>query len=100
MLLDNPGSISELKDAFFSLQVNKRPGYDGISFNVVKHCFGSLHKPLLHIFNLSIQKGIFPDKLKIAKVTPAYKTMTKIFSKLKANLSSSMIFKNFGKSCL
>ena len=31
--------------------------YDGISFNVVKHCFGSLHKPLLHIFNLSIQKG-------------------------------------------
>ena len=71
MLPDNPVSISELKDAFFSLQANKRPGYDGISFNVVKHCFGSLHKPLLHIFNLSIQKGIFPDELKIAKITPA-----------------------------
>ena len=73
MLPDKPVSISELKDAFFSFQANKRPGYDGISFNVVKHCFGSSHKPLLHIFNLSIQKGIFPDELKIAKVTPAYK---------------------------
>ena len=68
MLPDNPVSISELKDAFFSLQVNKSPGYDCISFNVV-----TLHRPLLYIFNLSTQKGIFSDKLKIAKVTPAYK---------------------------
>ena len=77
MLPDNPVSIRELKDAFFSLQANKRPGCDGISFTVVKHCFGSLHKLLLHIFNLSIQKGIFPDELKIAKVTPAYKNNDK-----------------------
>ena len=53
--------------------INKSPGYDGISFNVVKHCFGSLHKPLFHIFNLSMQKGFFPDELKVAKVTPVYK---------------------------
>ena len=71
---DNPVSLNELKGAFFSLQINKSPGYDGISFNVVKECFGSLHKPLLHIFNLSIQKGVFPDELKIAKVTPVYKS--------------------------
>ena len=66
-------SINELKDAFSSLQINKSPGYDGTSVNVVKHCFGFLRKPLLHIFNLSIQKGVFPDELKIAEVTPVYK---------------------------
>ena len=48
-------------------------GYDDISFNVVKKCFGVLHKPLLHIFNLSLQTGIFPGKLKIARITPLLK---------------------------
>ena len=78
ILPDNPVSINELKDAFFPLQINKSPGYDGISFNVVKHCFVSLHKPLLHIFNLSIQKWVLPDQLKIAKVTPLYKNNDEI----------------------
>ena len=47
--------------------------FDGISFTVLKNCFGALHKPLLHVFNLSIVKGTFPDDLKIARVTPVFK---------------------------
>ena len=47
---DTPVSINKLKDVFFPLQVNKSSGYSGIRFNVVKHYFGSSHKPLLHIF--------------------------------------------------
>ena len=39
---------------------------------VIKTCFGSLHKPLLHNFNQSLQSGIFP-KLKTARVTPLFK---------------------------
>ena len=35
-------SMNELKDAFFSLKINKSPGYDDISFNVVKKCFVNL----------------------------------------------------------
>ena len=66
-------SVNELKGAFFSFKINKSTSYDDISFNVVKKCFGVLHKPLLHIFNLSLQTGIFPDKLKIARVTPLFK---------------------------
>ena len=31
------------------------------------------HKPLLHIFNQSLQSGIFPDELKITSVTPSFK---------------------------
>ena len=39
---ENPLTINELKDAFFSLQTNKSLGHDGISFNVIKNCFGPL----------------------------------------------------------
>ena len=66
-------SINELKDAFFSLKINKSPGHDGVSFNVIKKCFGELCEPLKYLFNLSIVKGIFPDDLKIGKVIPIYK---------------------------
>ena len=64
-----PLSINELKDAFFSLKINKSPGHVGVSFNVTKKCLGELYEPLKYLFNLSIAKGIFPDDLKIAKVT-------------------------------
>ena len=70
---ENVISVNKLKDAFYSLKINKSPAYDDISFNVVKKCFGVLCKPLLHIFNLSIQTGIFPNELKTASVTPIFK---------------------------
>ena len=62
-------SINELRDAFFSLKLTKSPGYDEISFNVVKKCFSELCEPHKHVFNISIEIGVFPDKLKIARVT-------------------------------
>ena len=71
---ENSLTINELKDAFFSLRTNKSPGHDGISFNVINNFFGPLSTPLLNIFNLSLEKGIFPDELKTARVTPIYKT--------------------------
>ena len=79
--INKPGSImetkqllmNELKDAFFSLKINKSPGYDDISFNAFKKCFISLCEPLKYLFNLSIEKGIFPDDLKLAKLTPICK---------------------------
>ena len=70
---EEPITINELKDVFFSLKINKSAGYDEISFNVIKNCFGELCDPLTYIFNLSFEKGIFPDRMKIAKVTPVFK---------------------------
>ena len=55
--------------------MNKSPGYDEISFNVARNCFGPLLKPLMFIFDLSLRKGSFPDELKTAKVTPVFKLM-------------------------
>ena len=58
---------------FFSLNINKSPAHEGVSFNVIKKCFSKLCEPLKYLFNLSIVKGIFPDDLKLAKVTLIYK---------------------------
>ena len=66
-------TISKLKDAFFSLEVNKSTSADEISFNVIKNCFGELSDILRYVFNLSLQTEIFSVPLKIAKVTPVFK---------------------------
>ena len=66
-------TINELKDAFFSLKINKSPGYDETSFNFVKKCFGELYDHLKFIFELSLEKVIFPDDLKIARNTSVFK---------------------------
>ena len=58
--LESPLSVNELKDAFFSLKINKRSGYDDISFNVARNCFGALLTPLMHVFNLSLEKMNLP----------------------------------------
>ena len=52
---------------------HKSARYDEISFNVTKNCFGDLCDPLKYIFNLSFEKGFFPDHMKIAKLTPVFK---------------------------
>ena len=54
--------------------MNKSTGADEISFNVIKNCFGELSDILRYVFDLSLQTGIFPDPLKIAKVTSVFKT--------------------------
>ena len=42
--------------------------------HVIKSSFHLISSPLVIIINQSLQKGIFPDKLKIAKVIPVYKS--------------------------
>ena len=53
---------------------NKSVGFDEISINVVKQVFDVIQSPLCYIFNVSLKHGVFPDKLKIARVTPIFKT--------------------------
>ena len=56
-----------------SLKINKSPGNDKIISNVVKKYFGELCHPLKFIFQLLLEKGVFPDDLKIARVTSLFK---------------------------
>ena len=63
----------KLENAFVSLKTNKSSGYDDISADVVKRVSDEIFVILKHIFNISLAKGVFPDKLKLAQVTSIFK---------------------------
>ena len=67
-----PVLINELRDAFFSFKLNKSRGYGKTGFDVIKKRFSELCEPLKHVFNLFIDNVLLPDKLEIARVSPAY----------------------------
>ena len=68
-----PTNTNELEDICNKFSTGKAPGYDNISLHVIKSSFQLICAPLVNIVTLSLQKGVFPDKLKIAKVIPVYK---------------------------
>ena len=47
---------------------------DGLSLKLLKTVSINISKPLAHIFNLSLDNGIFPEKLKISRIVPVYKS--------------------------
>ena len=72
-------SDDEVKSAFDQLKPNKSSGYDEIYPTVVKQAYNLIKTPLKYIFKLSINTGDFPDKLKIARVTPIFKSGEETF---------------------
>ena len=48
-------------------------GIDGFLIRPIKFVIEYLAKPLASIFNKSFQTGVFPDRLKHAKLTPMHK---------------------------
>ena len=55
------------------LRTKNSYGHDGISMKLLKFLLPSVIKPLTIVINQSLATGIFPEKLKIAKVMPFYK---------------------------
>ena len=45
--------------------------------SILKQCIETYINPLTYLVNLSINQGIFPDELQIAKVLPIYKSDAK-----------------------
>ena len=72
-LSDKPLSKKESNDAFFTLKTNKSHSYDNLHVNVIKSIYHELKITLMNIFSQSLSTGIFPDKMKIAKVSPIFK---------------------------
>ncbi|XP_065659032.1 uncharacterized protein LOC136083557 [Hydra vulgaris] len=65
---------TELLDAMYLLKPNEGNKFDSVSSNVVIKLMPYLKIPLLYIFMLSLNKGIFTDKLKVARVIPILKS--------------------------
>lgn len=59
------------------MNVDKAPGFDGISVGSLKCCALSVSSFLCDIFNLSLFYGVYPNELKIAKIIPIYKKEAK-----------------------
>ena len=52
---------------------NSSPGWDNIHPKLLKCVRDDIAPLLVHIVNLSLRTGIFPNVLKLAKITPIYK---------------------------
>ena len=48
-------------------------GDDCISNNLLKKMTSNILEPLTYLINLSFEKGVFPNRFKIARVVPVYK---------------------------
>ena len=64
----------QFEEAYKRLKRNKAAEFDDLNSNIIIDVYDSLKNIILHVFKISIQQGIFPDCLKIAKVTPIFKT--------------------------
>ena len=69
-----PATEAEVLEAISELKSSNSSGEDNISNNLLKKCKNLLSKPLTDLINSSLNQGIFPDKLKLAKIIPIYKS--------------------------
>ena len=64
---------SKIVSLLSGLKLGKAPGHDGISAQILKWCIPYISAILCKIFNKCVHDGIYPDVLKIAKVTALHK---------------------------
>jgi len=72
-----PTDPNEIQDVMKGLKNKKSFGHDHISMNFLKSIGSCVYKPISQIINISIQSGIVPNTLKLAKVIPIYKAKAK-----------------------
>ena len=66
-------TLQEIIVALNEIKCSKSPGIDGISIRLPKDASNIVAGPLMNIFNVSLQRAIFPNDWKLAKVTPIFK---------------------------
>ena len=80
-LINNPNNIFEfdetdevtIQNIIDQLSIKNSSGHDGISTKLLKLIAPVSIKPLSLLVNQVLKTGIFPEKLKLAKVIPIYK---------------------------
>lgn len=72
-----PTDSNEIINTINSLKPKKSSGHDGVNALLLQQIKFAISSPLSIAINKSIETGIFPSKLKIAKVIPIYKSKDK-----------------------
>jgi hypothetical protein len=67
----------EIERVIQSLKVSQTHGYDELSNNILKACKTYISSPLSYLCNRVIFEGVFPDRLKYAKIISVYKKSDK-----------------------
>ena len=68
-----PTTVQDTQKMIGNLPSGKATGPDDINVRVLKLVASVLCEPLTRLFDLSLEKGCFPSKWKIARVTPLHK---------------------------
>ena len=84
-------SVSKI---ILQLKSGSSAGYDGLSNNIVKRLEPLLCGSLTFIINQSLKTGIFPDKLKLARIIPIYKKDDSHFIQLSSYFTENSYFCN------
>ena len=66
-------TFEEFENPFKSAKHNKAAGHDDIDNNAIVKVYDKISYPLFMIFHSSFNEGIFPEQLKVAKVSPIFK---------------------------
>lgn len=69
----SPTDPVEIRTIVLSLKNDSSPGFDNFPVALHKKALPSLIIPLIHIFNISLENGVFPNCWKLAIVSPIYK---------------------------
>ena len=56
------------------MEIEHDTGYDEIPIILIKRVIDCIAEPLANLINLSLSTGVCPDKIKIAKVIPIFKS--------------------------
>lgn len=69
----NPVTKEEIIQIIKSMKNQYSAGFDKINIFLIKQNLNVITPVLVHLFNLSLTEGVYPDQLKLAIVTPIYK---------------------------
>ena len=72
-LFFTPTDTHEIIKIVKSLKNSNSSGHDEITTKLLKQIITDIAPPLMHIFNLSLSNGVYPNSFKIAKVIAIFK---------------------------
>ena len=72
-LFFNPTNPVEIFDIISNLKKTDSLGHDSIPLKLIQFCKLEFSKILSNLNNSAMMDGIFPDNLKVAKITPVFK---------------------------
>jgi len=86
--------VLEVQSIINNFSDDTAAGYDQITIKILKSISKIIVKPLMYIYNLSIQNSVFPDNFKLAIIKPLFKGGDR---KYMTNYRSISIITNFSK---